>query len=203
MDKIIPVFKPVGFSTYDLIRVFKTKTNYKGKIGHAGTLDPFACGMVLLLLGKETKKFEEIKKLEKVYLAGIKLGSVSNTGDPEGKIQELSQKKPKNIEKALSFFTGEIEQEIPMFSASKHKGVPLYKLARKGKQIRKTKKVNIRKIELLKYKYPFLCLRVFCSGGTYIRQLAKDIGEKLGTGAYLFSLYRERIGGFDKMEKIV
>ena len=200
MDRIIAVIKPAGISTYDVIRAFKRKTGFKGKIGHAGTLDPFATGVVLLLLGKETKRFDEIRTWEKVYLAGVRLGEVSTTGDPEGEITPVFSKKPlkKEIKKVLKNFIGETEQKIPAFSAAKHKGVPLYKLARKGIKIEKSKKVNISKIEFVNYKYPTLTIRVACSGGTYIRQLAQDIGEQLKTGAFLHSLEREKVGKFSK-----
>lgn len=196
MDKILVVEKIPGISTYDLIRKYKRENNYKGKIGHGGTLDPFAEGVVLLLLGKATKRFEEIKTWEKVYLAKLKLGFTSTTGDTEGEIKEVSSMEPsqKEIKEVIKKFVGEIEQKIPFFSAAKHKGVPLYKLARKGIKIEKKKKVKIRRIDFVSYNYPFLEIRVFVSGGTYIRQLAEDIGERLKTGAYLTFLRRESVG---------
>jgi len=202
IDKILPVIKSAGMSTYDVIREYKRKTGFTGKIGHGGTLDPFAEGVVLLLLGKATKQFEEIRKWEKVYLAGIQLGSVSTTGDPEGEISPVFSKKPtkKEIKQVIKKFIGETEQRVPAFSAAKHKGVPLYKLARQGKIVEKSKKVNIRKIEFVKYEYPQLVIRVSCAGGTYIRQLAQDIGEQLKTGAFLKTLKREAVGKFDKGE---
>jgi len=203
MDKILPVIKEVGISTYDLIRRYKRKNNFKGKIGHAGTLDPFASGIVLLLLGKETKRFDEIRVWDKVYLAGVQLGETSTTGDPEGEITPVSSKKPTNkeIQEVIKKFVGETEQRVPAYSAAKHKGVPLYKLARQGKTIpEKSKKVNIKKIEFVDYKYPKVTIRVTCAGGTYIRQLAQDIGEQLKTGAFLYSLKRESVGKFDKGE---
>lgn len=202
MDKILPVIKPEGISTYDVIREYKRKTGFKGKIGHAGTLDPFATGVVLLLLGKETKRFNEIKAWEKLYLAGVRLGATSTTGDPEGEIKTISPKKPtkKEIKKAIKMFVGETEQKVPAFSAAKHKGVPLYKLARQGKTVEKSKKVKIRKIKFVDYNYPVLTIRVACSGGTYIRQLAQDIGEQLKTGAFLQSLEREKVGKFSKKD---
>jgi len=202
MDKILPVIKPVGFSTYDVIREYKRKTGFKGKLGHGGTLDPFATGVVLLLLGKSTKRFDEIRGWEKVYLAGVKLGAVSTTGDPEGEITPVSPKQPtkREIKKAIKVFIGETEQKVPAFSAAKHKGVPLYKLARQGKTVEKSKKVKIRKIKFVSYKYPVLNIRVACSGGTYIRQLAQDIGEQLQTGAFLQSLERGKVGRFSKKD---
>jgi len=203
-DIIIPAYKPVGLSTYDLIRIYKRKNNFCGKIGHGGTLDPFACGLVLLLLGKETKKFDEIKFWQKTYVAGIKLGSHSTTGDIEGSITEnlchnIDYKELKSrLNEILPEFIGEIEQKVPSFSAAKQNGKPLYELARSGaKIIEKYKKVKIQGIEFIALKYPLLTIRVKCSGGTYIRQLAEDIGNKLNTKAYLYFLQRETIGDYN------
>ncbi len=199
MNKIIPVYKPIGFSSYDMVRIFKRKEDFKGKIGHGGTLDPFACGVLLLLLGEATKRFEEIKKWEKVYLAGLKLGAVSSTGDPEGEIEMKNCQKPilKEIKETIRLFEGEIEQKVPVKSAAKYKGRPLYKVKEK---IEKKKKVYIRKVEILKYKFPLLTIRVFCQGGVYIRQLAEDIGERLKCGSFLYFLKREKVGSFSEKE---
>lgn len=189
-----------GYSTYDLIRTFKRETGFKGKIGHGGTLDPFACGVVLLLLGEATKKFEEIKSWEKVYVAGIRLGAKSSTGDIEGEIKsEAGAKEPtrKEAEEILEGFLGEQEQRIPVFSAAKFEGKKFYELAREGKNVpERSKKVEIKKIELLNFKYPLLTIRVSSSGGTYIRQLAEDIGEKLKCGGFLYFLEREKVGDY-------
>ncbi|MEO0156979.1 MAG: tRNA pseudouridine(55) synthase TruB, partial [candidate division WOR-3 bacterium] len=186
LNKIIPVYKPSGPSTYDLIRFFRKTTGFKGKIGHGGTLDPFACGVVLLLIGKATERFEEIKGWEKEYAAGIRLGAESNTGDITGEIKILSNDKSihpttKSVEETLKLFVGEIEQNIPPYSAAKFQGTPLYKLARKGIEIEKIKKVKIFNIELIYFRYPILTIRVCCSGGVYIRQLAQDIAQNLET----------------------
>ena len=205
MEEIIPVYKPVGFSTYDLIRIFKARKNFQGKIGHGGTLDPFACGLVLLLLGEATKKFEEIRKWEKTYLAGLRFGVDSLSGDIEGPLEEKKcSKKPGRapIEKELKNFIGLIKQKVPAFSAAKHKGQPLYKLARRGEFVFKEKEVEIKKVELISYKWPFLVLRITVLGGAYIRQIALDLGEKLNCPAALFFLERERIGDFKKKDAL-
>ncbi len=202
MDKIIPIYKPVGLSSFDLIRKYKRENNFEGKIGHGGTLDPFACGLVLLLLGKATKEFDEIKTWDKTYLAGLRLGAISTTGDPAGDItttlqSQTSKTTKAQIEKVIQGFIGETDQQIPAFSAAKQDGIPFYKLARQGKEIpKRSKKVNIKSIELVAYKYPFLTIRVTASGGTYIRQLAEDIGQQLGVGAYLYYLERQTVGKF-------
>ncbi|MEO0094488.1 MAG: tRNA pseudouridine(55) synthase TruB [candidate division WOR-3 bacterium] len=201
LNKIIPVYKPVGPSTFDLIRIFRKMTGFKGKVGHGGTLDPFACGVVLLLLGKATEKFEEIRNWQKEYTAGIRLGAESNTGDVTGEIKILcndnfSPPSIKSVEERLKLFIGEIEQNIPPYSAAKFQGTPLYKLARKGIEIEKIKKVKIFNIELIYFRYPILTIRVCCSGGVYIRQLAQDIAQKLKTNGFLYFLQRDRVGEF-------
>lgn len=200
MKKILPVLKPVGFSTYDIIRAFRKATGFQGKVGHGGTLDPFASGVVLLLLGEATKQFEEIKKWQKVYLAGIRLGAVSSTQDVEGEIkarQGAKKQTQQAIREVLRGFEGEIEQRVPMFSAAKHKGQPFYKLAQKGKTVSRSKKVKIEQLDFIFYKWPLLTLRATVSGGTYIRQIASDIGEKLGCGGFLYFLQREKVGKFN------
>jgi len=201
LDAIIPVYKPIGLSTFDLIRIIKKETKIKTKIGHGGTLDPFASGVVLLLIGKATKKFEEIKKWEKTYLTSLRFGYSSSTLDIEGKIEKKKcVKKPKEeeIRKILSSFIGLIKQKVPYFSASKYKGVPLYKLARKNKFIEKFKKVKVKNIEMVVYKWPILTLRITTSGGVYIRSLGEEIGKKLKCSTFLFFLEREKVGEYKK-----
>ncbi|MEO0124390.1 MAG: tRNA pseudouridine(55) synthase TruB [candidate division WOR-3 bacterium] len=201
LNRIIPVYKPPGPSTYDLIRIFRKTTGFKGKIGHGGTLDPFACGVVLLLIDKATERFEEIKNWQKEYTAGIRLDAESNTGDITGEIKILSNNKStrltmKPVEETLKLFVGEIEQKVPPYSAAKFQGKPLYKLARKGIEIEKIKKVKIFNIELIYFRYPILTIRICCSGGVYIRQLAQDIAQNLETNGFLYFLQRERVGEF-------
>ncbi|MGB9719988.1 MAG: tRNA pseudouridine(55) synthase TruB [bacterium] len=200
-DKIIPVYKPVGPATFDLIRIFKKKTNFKGKIGHGGSLDPFACGLVLLLLGKTTERFEEIRTWEKVYTAGIRLGAKSTTGDVTGEIsidrsQDLTKIRRRLIENILGMFIGETEQKVPAYSAAKFQGIPLYKLALQGVKVEKTKKVRIFNIELIDLKIPIMTIKITCAGGVYIRQLAQDIAQQMGTNGFLCFLEREKIGNF-------
>jgi tRNA pseudouridine55 synthase len=201
VDLIIPINKPAGYATYDLIRIFQRRTGFKGKIGHGGTLDPFASGVVLLLLGMATKRFEDIKKWEKVYIAGIRIDATSSTGDIAGAIEDgsgasLPKLSRTAVERTLTSFIGRIEQKVPSYSAAKHEGTALYKLARQGIRVEKSKIVEIGKIELLSCRYPIMTIRVACSGGTYIRQLAQDIGEKLGSGGFLYALERESVGPY-------
>ena len=181
-------------------RTLRDEFGHKVKVGHTGTLDPFATGLLILLSGRWTKKSNEFLKLDKVYEATIKLGYISNTGDIEGNITKKSDKKVnlKEIENILIQFIGEIEQRPPKFSAIKINGQRAYKMARAGKEFEvPTRKVAIYNIEVLEYEYPILKIWCHVSSGTYIRTLAEDIGEALGTGAYCLSLRRLKIGDYD------
>jgi len=176
------------------------------KVGHAGTLDPFAEGVLLIMTEKDTKKSEELMHQEKEYIGEIKLGFISDTFDKMGIIkpcnQEILPKKPA-VEKTLKNFRGEIKQVPPMFSAIKIKGKKLYELARKGIEIeRAPRKIKILKLDLIDYTYPILKIRVICSSGTYIRSLANDIGETLKCGGYLESLSRVKIGEYQLSNSI-
>ncbi len=197
-DKIIPVYKPRGISTFDLIRYFKKETNFKGKIGHGGTLDPMAFGLILLLFGKETKKFETIKNLPKTYIAGIYFGVFSDTYDMAGSLKTKKCQKPakQDIKKAVLNFKSEYFQKIPPFSAAKHKGKPLYKLARQGIEIEKEKKVKLNKVEIIYFNWPVLFLKVKASGGFYVRQFVQDIAKKINCSGVLFYLKRTQIGNY-------
>jgi tRNA pseudouridine55 synthase len=171
------------------------------RVGHTGTLDPFATGLMIVLTGKETKNAGEYSKLDKVYEATIILGKTSTTGDPEGKISSSSSKlvpDKSQIEQALQSFVGEISQTPPIYSAIKVNGQRAYKLARQGKIPEvKSRRVEVFSIELIFYSYPELRIRAHVSSGTYIRTLAEDIGKKLGTGAYTTELRRIKVGKYD------
>ena len=200
-DKIILVDKPAGISSFGVVAKIrgqlKAEFGHKVKVGHTGTLDPFATGLLILLSGKMTKKSNDFLKKDKVYEATMKLGFTSTTGDPEGEIIPYpNAKKPEQsqVESVLKSFIGEIDQTVPKFSAVKINGERAYKLARQGKDFATpTRKVTIYDIEILNYRYPELTIRCHVSSGTYIRTLAEDIGAKLGTGAYLTSLRRTKI----------
>ena len=182
-ENIIPIYKPTGFSSFDMVRKFKKDSGFLGKIGHGGTLDPFACGVLLLLLGDATKRFEEVTSWKKTYLVGIRFGAVSSTQDVAGNIEMVDCEKfllikLKEIVDKISN-KDSIQKESP-FSAAKHKGKALYKLAKKGVMIKKEKEISLGNIEIVSYKWPLLTIRVECSRGAYMRQLAEDIGEELG-----------------------
>lgn len=214
-DDILLVDKPAGWTSFDVVAKIRGKIKHsyleKGvkptkrqlKVGHAGTLDPFATGLLIILLGDATKKAGEFLKLDKVYEAEIILGQTSTTGDPEGELttveraQGLSLSK-EEAETVLKRFTGEIRQRPPIFSAIKINGQRAYKLARDGKEVEIPERtVTIHSIELLEYDYPLLKIRTNVGSGTYIRSLAVDIGTALGTGAYCRELRRLQVGAWN------
>lgn len=205
MEEIIFVDKPTGMSSFGAVarvrRLLSEREGHRVKVGHTGTLDPFATGLLILLAGKATKKAPELTKLDKVYEATIRLGAKSSTGDPEGEIEILDEKPTisrAQIEQVLPQFIGEIEQVPPAFSAIKINGQRAYKLARAGKEVEMPKrKVQIFSIDILEYESPFLKIRAHVGSGTYIRTLAEDLGDALGYGAYTTELRRTKIADYD------
>lgn len=204
MDEIILIDKPVGMTSFGVVarirRILSKQAGKKVKVGHTGTLDPFATGLLVLVTGKMTKQAEKLSKKDKTYLAEIMLGQVSSTGDPEGEISAVSDRAPKltEIEAATQKFVGEISQRPPIFSAIKINGQRAYKLARDGKEVEiPLRQVKIYSLEILEYNYPILKIKTHVSSGTYIRSLAEDLGAALGTGAYCSALRRLIIGDFD------
>ena len=202
-DEVILMDKPAGISSFGVVAkvrgFLRNRFGHKVKVGHTGTLDPFATGLLILLSGKMTKKSNEFLKLDKEYLADLKLGFKSSTGDPEGEIEKVNDRIPdaEEIDSVLHTFIGEIEQTPPKYSAIKINGQRAYKLARKGVDFEMpVRKVKIYNMDVLEYKYPRLVIRCQVSSGTYIRTLAEDIGMKLGVGAYLTALRRTRIGEY-------
>ena len=190
-DGIILIDKPSGMTSFGVVarvrRVLSEQAGKKVKVGHTGTLDPFATGLMILTVGKECKNAGDYSKLDKTYEATIVLGKTSTTGDPEGEITDISDEAPSSevVEAALARFTGKIEQTPPIYSAIKINGQRAYKLARRGEQVEIPKRqVTIHSLELLEYTYPELRVRVRVSSGTYIRSLATDLGSNLTTGAY-------------------
>ncbi|TAH35704.1 tRNA pseudouridine(55) synthase TruB [Candidatus Saccharibacteria bacterium] len=213
---IVLIDKPVGWTSFDVVAKIRGKiraeytargekpTKKQLRVGHAGTLDPFATALLIVLLGDACKRAGEFLKLDKVYEATIRLGQVSTTGDPEGEITESSKQKvvsSKQISETLKGFIGESEQTPPMFSAIKINGQRAYKLARRGEVVEIPKRtVTIYSLELLDYSYPELRIRVHVSSGTYIRSLAIDIGAALGTGAYCSELRRTKIADWSVVD---
>lgn len=204
--EIVAIYKDVGLTSHDVVEKVKRITGVT-KVGHAGTLDPLAKGVLVVAIGRSaTKKLKEIVEGEKEYLAEIKLGETSETDDQEGKKNKITISKPpslKQIKKMLKGFEGRISQKPPIYSAVKVKGKPAYFWARKGKKIElRERMVEIKQIEVLDYEWPLLKLRVITGPGVYIRSLARDLGEKLGTGGYLFNLERIRVGQFSKTNSL-
>lgn len=198
--EILNINKPTGWTSFDLVRTIRNHLRIK-KVGHAGTLDPFATGVLLILTGKATKKSLELTGLEKEYLAEIEFGTETDTHDVDGKVirqcEELPGYDEGRIRDCLQEFVGEIEQVPPAYSAIKFKGKPLYKYARKGIAVElKPRKVTVKSARLVDANWPLIKIEVICSKGTYIRSLARDLGTKLGTGAFLRSLVRTRIGSY-------
>jgi tRNA pseudouridine55 synthase len=204
IDGIILIDKPAGMTSFGVVarirRVLSKQQGKKVKVGHTGTLDPFATGLMILVIGKECRNAGSYSKLDKVYEATIRLGQTSTTGDPEGEISDISDVIPteSQIKEVLKKFTGGITQRPPMFSAIKINGQRAYKLARKGETVEMPERqVTVYSLELIDYNYPELQIKVHVSSGTYIRTLAEDIGTTLGTGAYCIQLRRTSISKWD------
>jgi tRNA pseudouridine55 synthase len=198
IDGALLLDKPLGISSNAALQAVK-KIYGARKAGHAGTLDPLATGLLVVLFGEATKLATLLLDQEKEYLASVKLGETTTTGDAEGEVLESKAVaiETESLRVVLSRFRGEIEQVPPMHSALKRGGVPLYRLARQGKHVeRQPRRVRIASIELMAFEPPRAELRIRCSKGTYIRTLAEDIGRALGTGAHLRALRRTGSGRF-------
>ena len=192
------VDKPVGPSSNAVLQQLKRLLGAR-KAGHAGTLDPLASGLLVALFGEATKFAGPLLASDKEYLATLKLGETTSTGDAEGPLLEKKEVNlsERDLEEVLDRFRGQIEQLPPMHSALKRGGVPLYKLARRGESVeRSRRRVEIFELERTGFAPPFLELRVRCSKGTYLRTLAADLGAALGTGAHLAALRRTASGRF-------
>lgn len=203
MDEVLFIDKPSGMTSFGVVarirRVLSKRVGKKVKVGHTGTLDPFATGLMIIVVGNECRNASHYTKLDKVYEATITLGQTSTTGDPEGEINtyqpEAVEPTEGQVEKVLNRFTGEIRQRPPIFSAIKIDGQRAYKLARDGKEVEMPeRRVSVYSLEVISYAYPELKISAHVSSGTYIRSLAVDIGEALGIGAYCSELRRTKIG---------
>ncbi len=207
MEGYLLVDKPSGWTSFDLVHFIRGKVakassmpSKKIKVGHSGTLDPFATGLMIILVGRKfTQKANELLKQDKSYSVTMELDSLSTTGDPEGEITrqktELPQPTNTSIAKALESFKGDIKQTPPIYSAIKVNGVRAYKLAREDKPVElEPRMVSIRDINLLSYSYPDVKFETTVSSGTYIRSLVEDIGSYLDRTAYTKELRRTSIG---------
>ncbi len=202
-DGILLVDKPKGWTSFDVVakvrNTLKKEAGKKIKVGHTGTLDPLATGLMIVVTGSYCKRAGEFSKLDKTYEVTMKLGQTSSTGDEEGEKTEVSSKKPIKDEvlTALQSFVGESMQTPPIYSAIKVNGQRAYKLARDGKEVViEPRKIHINSMELTDYSYPEVKFTTSVGSGTYIRSLVEDIGKKLQTGAYMPNLRRTTVDGF-------
>ncbi|MFC1594008.1 tRNA pseudouridine(55) synthase TruB [Candidatus Omnitrophota bacterium] len=199
LEGIIVIDKPSGMTSHDVVDVVRKKLGMR-RIGHAGTLDPIATGVLILLVGKATKLFSCFEGFDKEYEATLTLGKTTDTGDIEGivikesPVDHISQQQ---VDQAFSQFVGSIEQVPPMVSALKHNGKRLYELARKGVDVpRKARAINIHSLKILKFDLPNIDFYAHCSKGTYIRKLGEDIGNTLEVGGHISRIRRTGIGQF-------
>ncbi|MFC1703731.1 tRNA pseudouridine(55) synthase TruB [Candidatus Omnitrophota bacterium] len=199
MEGILIIDKPSGITSHDVVDCVRRKLHMR-KIGHAGTLDPIATGILVLLVGKATKLFSRFVNFDKTYEATLTLGKTTTTGDIQGKVMKEYPYQHINehqVREAASRFVGEIEQVPPMVSAIKHKGNRLYKLARRGLSVRRTpRKITIYELHILKFATPEADFSARCSKGTYIRKLGEDIGDSLGVGGFISRIRRIGLGPF-------
>lgn len=214
-DGLLLVDKPIGWSSFDVVAkvrgilqkeyLLEHEEKQKIKVGHTGTLDPLATGLMIVIVGSYCKRASEFSKLNKTYEVQMKLGMTSTTGDEEGektKVQSL-EFKVEEIEGVLEDFLGESMQTPPAFSAIKINGTRAYKLAREGKEVViEPRKIKIAEIKLDKYDFPLVNFTVDVSSGTYVRSLVEDIGKKLDTGAYITSLRRTEIDKYSIKDAI-
>lgn len=203
---VLNIYKPVGMTSRALVE--RVGRILGVKVGHTGTLDPFARGVILVCFGKATRLVSFFQELDKVYRAQIRFGIATDTYDVKGNITAVSTKPlvKEALLEALQDFRGTFVQEVPPFSACKYRGRPLYEYARRGERITLTREVTVYHLEVLSCKegvFGEAELLIHCSGGTYVRSLAHDLGKKLGLGAYVVSLLRERVGNFRVEESIV
>ena len=205
MDGIVVIDKPSGMTSHDVVTHVRRRLKIK-RVGHAGTLDPLATGVLIALVGKATKLFDQFVAFDKAYQATLRLGTKTMTADIMGKV--LSEKpfthvSREDIEIVLKKYIGHIEQLPPMVSAVKHKGKRLYQLAREGKEVERTpRKIKIDSIQVMDFQSPEMKFYMECSKGTYVRQLAEDIGEDLGCGACISQIRRTKVGPFTIDEAI-
>ena len=196
---ILNIDKPKGMTSHDVVNQVR-RLAHERRVGHAGTLDPMATGVLIVCLGKATRLVEYLADSDKSYLATIVFGVTTDTWDAEGKVLTRSDGqnlKLDDIENILPSFLGRIEQIPPMYSALKHKGQPLYRLARHGLEVeRAPRRVEIYALQIVRWQAPELVLRVDCSKGTYIRTLAHDLGQAARVGAHLSALKRLAVGRF-------
>jgi len=204
-DGAVLIDKPAGPTSHDIVDEIRTRFGFK-KVGHCGTLDPAATGLIVILLGRATKLSEKLMSDDKVYSGWIRFGETTNSYDLDGEVLETKPIPPLSVEQlneAAESFLGDQMQTPPMVSAVKVEGVPLYKLARKGVEVeRKARLIHIYNFRFTRYEEPFGFFHVACTKGTYVRSLAHELGQKLGCGGCLATLRRTSAGKFDVTDAI-
>lgn len=210
MDGILLIDKPKDWTSFDVVAkvrgALKKESGKKMKVGHTGTLDPLATGLMIVVVGSYCKRASEFSKLDKTYEVTMKLGETSTTGDAEGKKTRISALTPTEVQikNAIAQFIGMIEQVPPAFSAIKIDGKRAYKLAREDKEVKlEPRSVTIHNITGMKYDYPYISFTTEVSSGTYIRSLVEDIGKELGVGAYMSDLRRTKVGRFSLSDDVL
>ena len=201
---VLVVDKPVGMTSHDVVQVIRRGTNIR-RAGHTGTLDPRASGVLVVLIGPAVRLSEYVSASDKRYQAVVRLGSTTDTYDGEGQVIQTSDINitEDQFEEALKDFIGEIEQVPPPYSAVKVKGRKAYEMAREGEEVDlQPRKIQVYNLELLEWDPPEAVVDVYCSSGTYVRSLAHDLGEKLGSGAYLVGLRRTKSGRFSLRDAV-
>lgn len=205
LDGALLIDKPAGPTSHDVVGALRHQFDIK-KVGHAGTLDPNATGLLIILLGRGTKLSEKLMSSDKVYEGTVKFGEETDSYDTDGELVASLPVMPMTLEElneAADSFVGDIMQEPPMVSAVKQGGVPLYKLARKGIEVeRKARLIHVYTYRFTKYEEPIGWFKVACTKGTYVRSLAHDLGQKLGCGAHLETLRRTTSGRFEVAEAV-
>ena len=198
-EGILLIDKPEGCTSHDVVSRVRRKLNMK-KIGHAGTLDPMATGLLIMLVGKATKVSQYLISLAKVYEGKFLLGQTTDSYDADGEVTEtkdVPELSEADLNEEMKTFVGDQYQTPPMFSAKKINGVPLYKMARKGKSVeREARFINVSRLDLLNFESPSAEFVLACSKGTYVRSIVHDLGQKIGCGAHLTALRRTEIDQF-------
>jgi len=199
MNGFLLIDKPVGMTSHDVVDWVRRQFAMR-RVGHGGTLDPAATGLLILLLGQATRYARHLLSADKTYLSTLFLGQTTDTQDAEGRVLETRPVGPltrEQVEAACALFRGEIEQEVPAYSAVRVKGKRFYDLARAGKAVpRRVRKVRVHRLQLFEIRLPEVDLEVVCSSGTYVRTLCADIGKALGCGGHLKRLCRTQVGPF-------
>lgn len=200
LNGILVVDKPTDITSHDVVDIVRRKFNMK-QVGHAGTLDPLATGVLVILLGHATKLFNKFSSCDKAYIATMTLGLVTDTADIRGKVlkqRTCTDISEAQVEEVFKKFLGDIDQVPPMVSALKHKGKRLYELAREGIEVvREARRVKIYSLKILRFQFPDVQFSLECSKGTYVRKIAEDAGNLLGCGACITQIHRTKVGSFD------